>query len=138
MGTFSYYIPFFYLPTYALQYGINAASGAILIAILNGASALGRILVGQISDYLGHMNSFLLCMTGSTLSILLIWPFCTSFATLSVFAVILGVFVGGYISTLPNVIIFLFGTENIGAIIGLVYSSMWLGTLGGPFIASVT
>ena len=137
IGSFGYFIPFFYLSSYAVQYGITVANGAVLIGILNGASAVGRIIIGQLSDSIGHINGLVICMVGSTLSLYLIWPFSTSFATLIIFATVFGLSMGGYISTLPSVIAFLFGTDNIGAVLGLVYSAMYFGTIGGPFIASL-
>jgi MFS family permease len=136
IGTFGYMVPFFYLPSYAVQYGMTKAQGALLLGILNGSSAVGRIVLGQLSDKVGHINSLFVCLAGSSLSMLVIWPFAVAFNSLMAYSVVFGLSVGGYISIFPTVITNLFGTENIGGIIGLFYSAAFVGTIAGPQIAS--
>lgn len=135
IGTFGYMVPFFYLPSYAVQYGMTEAQGALLLGILNGSSAIGRIVLGEISDKIGHINSLFICLAGSSFSMLVLWPLAITFNSLLTYSIVFGLSVGGYISIFPTVITNLFGTENIGGIIGLFYSAAFVGTIAGPQIA---
>ncbi|KAJ3276990.1 hypothetical protein HDV01_000042 [Terramyces sp. JEL0728] len=134
IATFGYLAPFFYLPAYAEYYGMSSTQGALLVGILNGASGVGRVILGYGADSLGHLNSFTLCLLFASLSVLLIWPFSTTFSSLIVFAAAYGLFVGGYVSILPNVIIKMFGLENIGSKIGAIYSTFFYGSILGPYV----
>ncbi|KAJ3321758.1 hypothetical protein HDV06_003907 [Boothiomyces sp. JEL0866] len=134
IATFGYVAPFFYLPSYAVHFNMTPSQGALAVGILNGASGAGRIILGYGADVLGHINSFTLCIFFATLAVVLIWPFATTFGTLLTFAALYGLFIGGYVSILPNVVIKMFGLENIGTKIGAIYSSFFLGSVFGPYI----
>ncbi|KAJ3261714.1 hypothetical protein HK103_004665 [Boothiomyces macroporosus] len=134
IATFGYLAPFFYLPSYAADYKISSTDGALLVGILNGASGIGRVILGYGADSFGHINSFTVCLLLASLSVLLIWPFAQTFPSLAVFASVYGLFVGGYVSILPNVVIKMFGLENIGSKIGLIYSTFFFGSVFGPYI----
>lgn len=51
-----FFTPFFYLSTYAVHLGISQQLAFYLVAVLNGASAFGRILPGFLADRLGRFN----------------------------------------------------------------------------------
>ncbi|KAJ2996272.1 hypothetical protein HDV02_006669 [Globomyces sp. JEL0801] len=110
----------------------GSLDGALIVGLLNGASAFGRIALGFNADLLGHVNSLCFCISLSTLATLLMWPFATSFALLTTFGIVYGFFVGGFVSLFPTAILQLFGTNNIGTIIGMVYSGFFVGNLLGP------
>ncbi|KAI9208586.1 major facilitator superfamily domain-containing protein [Polychytrium aggregatum] len=136
-NTFGYFIPFFFLSSYAVYYGISTDNAALLVGILNGASAVGRLLWGYLADRFGHMNTLALTITAASLSVLLIWPFSTAFWSLMVFAIIFGSFIGGFISLFPTVIAELFKTKNIASINGMLYSSFMVGNLIGSPLAGL-
>ncbi|KAJ2997793.1 hypothetical protein HDV02_005162 [Globomyces sp. JEL0801] len=131
VGSVGYFIPFFFIPAFALQNGMSQSDGALIVGLLNGASGIGRIFMGFCADRFGHINMLLICVTVGSLSILLIWPFATTFPLLTTFALTYGFFMGGYISLLPTAIVQLFGTKNIASIIGLIYSGSFFGNLFG-------
>ncbi|KAJ3257691.1 hypothetical protein HK103_004318 [Boothiomyces macroporosus] len=133
--TFGYLIPFFYLPVYSVAKGVTVDQAALIIGLLNGASGVGRVILGHSADRIGHLNTFTACLGLSSLAIMLIWPFAVNFASITTFGIVFGLFVGGYISILPTVIVQLFGLENIGGIFGMLYSSPLIGTVFGPSIA---
>ncbi|KAJ3276989.1 hypothetical protein HDV01_000041 [Terramyces sp. JEL0728] len=134
IATFGYVAPFFYLPSYAVHYNMTPSQGALTVSVLNGASGAGRIILGYGADTVGHINSFTLCIFFATMAVVLIWPFATAFGSLLAFAGVYGLFIGGYVSILPNVVIKMFGLENIGTKIGAIYSSFFLGSVFGPYI----
>ncbi|KAG0020634.1 hypothetical protein BGZ82_011538 [Podila clonocystis] len=51
-----YYCPYFFITTYAQSHGTSASTAALLIGILNGSSAVGRVSMGLASDYMGDVN----------------------------------------------------------------------------------
>ena len=135
-NSFGYFIPFYFLSIYAVQHGMTSAQGALLVGILNLATGFGRISLGLFADRFGHLKTFILSLFVSAASIILIWPFAKTFVTLSVFALMYGIFVGGYISLAPSTIVTLFGTKNIAAVTGILFSSSAVGNLFGPACAA--
>ena len=51
------------------------------------------------------------------------------------FALVFGVFYGGCVALLPALVADYFGGKNIGAIIGVLYTGVAIGTLVGPAAA---
>ncbi|KAK0108679.1 hypothetical protein ONS95_003471 [Cadophora gregata] len=59
MGMF---MPFFYLPSFAVEKGMTPKLAGYLLSILNGASFFGRVIPGVLGDKLGRLNA--LCAAG--------------------------------------------------------------------------
>nr|KAJ3420346.1 hypothetical protein HK105_005787 [Polyrhizophydium stewartii] len=136
--SFAYFVPFYFVPLFSSQHGMTKEQGALLTGLLNGASGLGRILLGLSSDFLGPINMLVLCLTTSSLLLLLMWPFSTTFAVLATFVIIYGLFVGALFSLLPTVIAQLFGARgNISTVTGMVFNGFLFGYLLGSPIAGV-
>ncbi|KAH6576427.1 hypothetical protein BASA50_002328 [Batrachochytrium salamandrivorans] len=134
--SFAYFVPFFYIPTYVLKFGMNIEQGALLVGILSGASGLGRVTLGFASDYIGHINTLTGCLVLSTLSILLIWPFSTSFGSVLIFVLVYGYFIGGFICLTSTVTAQLFGAKgNIATVTGMIFNGYLFGDLFGTPIA---
>ncbi|OAJ36703.1 hypothetical protein, variant [Batrachochytrium dendrobatidis JEL423] len=130
--TFAYFIPFFFIPSYAINHGLSREQGALLLGLLNGASGLGRIALGFVADYLGCTNVMTSCLGLSATVILCVWPFATTFESLLALVIFFGFFVGGYISLLSTVTAQLFGSRgNIGSITGMIYNGLFFGSLFG-------
>jgi OFA family oxalate/formate antiporter-like MFS transporter len=66
---------------------------------------------------------------------LLIWANSTALWALAGFALIYGVFYGGWVAVLPAIVMDYFGGRNVSAIIGALYTSVAFGTLIGPSAA---
>jgi MFS transporter, OFA family, oxalate/formate antiporter len=64
-----------------------------------------------------------------------IWLFATGFWPLAVFALVFGVFYGGFVALAPAIVIDYFGARNASSTIGILYTSVALGTLIGPSAA---
>ena len=135
ISSLGYFVPFFYVSPFAVYNGMTASQGAIIVGILNGASGLGRIVLGFNADLFGQLNTLWFCLSLAACSILLIWPLATSFGSLIFFGLMYGFFVGGFISLLPTCIVHLFGSKDIGTITGMVYTGFFFGNIGGPPIA---
>lgn len=120
--SFGYFIPFFFIPKFAVENRMEPSEGALIIGLMQGASAIGRITLGLIADRLGHINTLWACVTLAGTSVITIWPFGTTFPVLLLFGLTYGLSVGGFISLLPTAIVEFFGTKDIATITGMVCS----------------
>ena len=66
MGLF---LPFFYLPTFAVEHGMSHELASFLVAILNAASFFGRVIPGVLGDKWGRLN--ILFFSGLSTAILI-------------------------------------------------------------------
>jgi MFS family permease len=130
------FVPFVFLPTYAVSVGVSPVAAATLVGIIGVASVLGRLVLGALADRLGRVRSY-----QATFAILAasfpIWYASSSWPTLLAFAIVLGVGYGGWIALQPTVIAELFGLRGLGALVGLVYTGAAVGALFGPPLAGV-
>ena len=102
LQSFAYYLPFIYLPTYAIQVGLGRDQGTIILAVANLAQVFGDLGFGKLSDKV-HVNYLVIVTTGvCSLSSVVLWGLfstgSTSFAILLVFALVFGTFGAGFIS----------------------------------------
>jgi MFS transporter, OFA family, oxalate/formate antiporter len=131
---FSLFVPFIHLVPYATDHGVSASSAILLVGVIGIGSTLGRFLLGSVADRIGRQNalqSLFIAMAAS----LVIWFFATGFWSLAFFALIFGMFYGGWVAVLPSVAMDYFGGRNISSIIGVLYTSVAFGTLIGPTAA---
>ncbi len=131
---FGLFVPFVHLVPYALDHGIAQNSAVLLLGAIGVGSTAGRFLLGGLADRLGRPLSFLMMFLGIGLSFV-IWAASTSFLPLAVFALVYGVFYGGFVALAPAVVIDYFGGRNAGSLIGILYTSVAFGTLVGPTFA---
>ncbi|KAI3626624.1 hypothetical protein CBS9595_001985 [Malassezia furfur] len=106
-----------------------------LIAIINGASAFGRILPNLLADKLGPFNMIVglsLCSTVLAFG----WMGVDSVAGICVFAVLYGFMTGGYVSLpTPCVTSITANLHEVGARVGMIFLFAGLGMLIGSPIA---
>jgi MFS family permease len=131
---FGLFVPFVHLVPYALDHGIAQNSAVLLLGAIGVGSTAGRFLLGGLADRLGRPLSFLMMFLGIGLSFV-IWAVSTTFLPLAVFALVYGVFYGGFVALAPAVVIDYFGGRNAGSLIGILYTSVAFGTLVGPTFA---
>ncbi|KAF9579970.1 hypothetical protein BGW38_003559 [Lunasporangiospora selenospora] len=130
--TMGYFNPYYYLPTYVRNRGISTETGALLVGLLNGASAIGRVSMGIASDHIGDINTLFISTLLSSLSVLLIWMFAgSSVAVIAIFCFVYGFFSGSFIAVLPTVAAHLCGIERLASVTGIVYFGVAAGTLVG-------
>jgi len=136
LASFSFFVPLYFLPSYATYHGLSKKDGAMLVALINGFSAVGRISVGFVSDTVGHLNGYILCFLFSSI-MLFIWSFCINLPTLIIFAILYGIPSGGFAGGFPSTCAQLFGQDNLGALMGIVYAPTGFGDLLGPVLAGL-
>jgi OFA family oxalate/formate antiporter-like MFS transporter len=134
LSSIGVFVPFVHLIPMAQDLGVEQTAAALLIAIIGAGSTLGRFFLGAIADRIGRQQ-FLVAMYIGMGAAMTIWMAASGFASLACFALIFGVFYGGWVAILPTVVMDRFGGANVSGIIGILYTSVAIGTLIGPSAA---
>jgi MFS family permease len=132
--SFGLFVPFVHLVPYALDHGVTQTSAVLLVGAIGVGSTAGRFFLGGLADRLGRPLSFLMMFIGMGLSFV-IWLCSTSLGPLAAFALVYGLFYGGFVALAPAVVIDYFGSRHASSIIGILYTSVAFGTLIGPSAA---
>ncbi|KUY96632.1 MULTISPECIES: MFS transporter [unclassified Burkholderia] len=132
--SFGVFVPFVHLVPYALDHGVAPSTAVLLLGAIGVGSTAGRFFLGGVADRFGRRAS-LLAMFAGMAAALVAWAGAGSVATLAAFALVFGVFYGGWVAVLPAVVMDYFGGRNVSAIIGMLYTSVAFGTLIGPAAA---
>jgi len=128
------FVPFVHLIPYAVDHGIVKSSAVLLLGVIGVGSTAGRFLLGGLADRMGRRQALLASFAGMAAA-LGIWAMSTGFWALAAFALVYGVFYGGWVALLPAVVMDDFGGRNVSGIIGVLYTSAAFGTLVGPSAA---
>lgn len=91
-----YFLPGIYLPSYAADLHLPAIQSTILLSLLNLASVFGQIGIGFFSDKFDVYNVAFVSTSVSALAVYLLWGMSKTFGMLLAFALVYGVFAGGY------------------------------------------
>ena len=131
---FGVFVPFVHLVPYALDHGVPQAQAVLLFGAIGVGSTAGRFFLGGLADRMGRAASLLMMFVGMALA-LTIWVVSTGVWSLAAFAIVFGVFYGGWVAVLPALVMDIFGGRNVSGIIGILYTSVAFGTLIGPSAA---
>jgi MFS family permease len=131
---FGVFVPFVHLVPYALDHGIPQSRAVLLLGAIGVGSTVGRFFLGGLADRIGRGPSLLLMFIGMAFA-LGVWAASTGIWSLTAFALIFGAFYGGWVAVLPALVMDYFGGRNVSGIIGILYTSVALGTLIGPSAA---
>ncbi|SPD73402.1 putative Major facilitator superfamily protein [uncultured Desulfobacterium sp.] len=113
--------------------GVAAAAAALALGIASAFNALGRLLMGAVSDKIGTKNSFYICLSVGAIMLFYLISVHTPWM-MYLFVVFFGVAYGGSVPQMPRMVSELFGVKAMGAIMGV---SMLITTLGpalGPVL----
>jgi MFS family permease len=132
--SFGLFVPFVHLVPYALDHAVPSSRAVLLLGIIGVGSTAGRFFLGSLADRMGRQRTLLLMFAGMGLS-LAAWTGLAGFWALACFAFVYGVFYGGFVALLPALVMDYFGGRQISGIIGVLYTSVGIGTLIGPSAA---
>ncbi|KAK4542984.1 hypothetical protein LTR36_005982 [Oleoguttula mirabilis] len=135
LATFTLFAPPYFLPIIAHSVGLSSSTGAGLVAGFNACTAVGRLISGPACDKLGSINTFLIMMALSAISMLAIWPFSNNLGLLVVFAMLNGVANGSFFVTMPTVLATMFGPGRAPVAMGQAITGWTVGYLMGAPIA---
>jgi MFS family permease len=132
--SFGLFVPFVHLMPYALDHGVSEAAAVVVLGMIGGGSTVGRFLLGGLADRMGRRLALISTFVGMALA-LLVWAVASDLWLLAAFALVYGVFYGGFVAVLPALVMDDFGGRNVSSIIGILYTSVAFGTLIGPSAA---
>jgi len=129
------YVPFVFLVRYAVDQGISKGSAALLLSVLGASNIVSRLALTSLAGRVGAVRMFLACFLLLPVAFG-VWLLAgDSYAALACFAAMLGVTHGGYVSLSPEVTAQLFGVENLGAVLGALWTASALSGLVTPVLA---
>lgn len=129
--SFGVFVPFVHLVPYATDHGIPQSSAILLLGAIGVGSTAGRFFLGGIADRVGRTLTLVAMLIGMAAA-LAIWLLSTGLWWLATFAMLYGLFYGGWVAVLPALVMDYFGGRNVSGIIGILYTSVAFGTLIGP------
>ncbi|KAJ9087443.1 hypothetical protein DSO57_1033333 [Entomophthora muscae] len=132
-GGAAYFIPLYYINNHAVLLGMNKQEAGVVGSTINIGSAIGRVSMGFLGDYIGYVNCYILAIALSALTSI-IWRFSTSFTMLIVFGILYGIPSGGYAGGFGPTCAAIFGKRQLATMMGLVYSFGGVGELVGPIL----
>ncbi|MFO0621985.1 MAG: MFS transporter [Polyangia bacterium] len=122
------------LPFYAMRFGAHGAQIGLLFACFSIAQLFGAPVLGRLSDRLGRRPVLLLCLMGSTLS-LLATGLTDSLYTLMAARALAGLF-GGSIATAQAYVADVTTPAERTKYMGLIGASIGMGFVFGPFVGA--
>lgn len=128
LGSLGFNMQFVHIAQYALVHGLSYAQATLLVAAMGVGSAAGRVGVGFLADRFGVLAMFRSSFVLSAVATFC-WIACTTFPTLLLFSLCFGICGGGIISLMPSVTALLFGLEQQGNALGLMFTSTACGGL---------
>ncbi|KAF9133805.1 hypothetical protein BGW39_008848 [Mortierella sp. 14UC] len=123
------------MTAYATQHGVDTTTAALTVGVMSGSSAVGRILMGFLSDRIGCINALCLSTFLAALSILTIWIAAKTIAVMFVFSVAFGFCIGAYMSLAMSVVGVICGVDRLAAVAGVLFAGMAIGDIIGAPIA---
>jgi MFS transporter, OFA family, oxalate/formate antiporter len=123
-------------PILESDFGQIAAAAAMAVSILAIFNSTGRIVWGTVSDKIGRKSAliimFILCgVTMLALDLFHTYPLYLLGVS------IVGLCFGGYLALYPALTADFFGTKNIGANYGWMFTAYGAGGIAGPYLAAV-
>ncbi len=132
---FSLFIPFVHLVPSILDLGRYSKEEAVVAASMIGIGSLaGRFAIGPVADLVGRRKTLIFQFVGIAL-MYAVWLIATEYWTLLAFGLLFGAFYGGIVALLPAVAADYMGARNASGILGLLYTSVGIGTFLGPVLA---
>ena len=132
--SFGLFVPFVHLVPYAIDHGVPQSAAVLLLGVIGVGSTAGRFLLGGLADRMGRRLALLATFVAMALAMLL-WASATGLWPLVAFALAYGVLYGGLVALLPALVMDYFGGRHVSSIIGILYTSVAVGTLIGPSAA---
>lgn len=119
---------------YAIDLGHTAASSALVLSVIGGASIAGRFILGTIGDKTGSKRALLLCFM--IFILVFIWlQFSQQLWQLFLFAAFYGFAHGGFYALISPVVAEFFGLRSHGVIFGSIVFVSSIGGALGPLVA---
>ncbi|KAH7155341.1 major facilitator superfamily domain-containing protein [Dactylonectria estremocensis] len=131
------FVPFNYIVTEAIHYGMKESLAISLVPILNGASFFGRTVPNYVADKVGRFNVMIVMIFVSAIFVLGLWLPGRGDGAIIAFAVLFGISSGAGIGLGPVLITNISPPGELGFRMGTIMSIAAIGTLTSPPIAGL-
>ncbi|KAI9496817.1 major facilitator superfamily domain-containing protein [Zychaea mexicana] len=135
ISVMGYFVPFFFLPSYATHLGLSNSDGTSLTAVMAACTCVGRIGIGYISDTIGRINALILGHIVASLAAFLIWVFADNFGVLMAFAVVFGLVCSSYFALMSPITATIVGIDRFPTGLSVLLLTNMIPVFG-PTIAS--
>ncbi|KAK2594397.1 hypothetical protein QQS21_007903 [Conoideocrella luteorostrata] len=126
------FVPFDYIVSAGIHYGMSPTNAFNLIPILNGASFFGRTVPNVLADKYGRFNIMILMIIFSAVIVLGLWLPGHSPAASIVFSVLFGIGSGACIGMGPVLIMSISPMKEVGYRMGTIFAIAGIGCLTSP------
>ncbi len=126
------FVAFAFIVPFAEDHGVSPAGASRLVGIIGLSSVLGRIGLMRVAARVGPLRLLQITLVLQPLAYLTWLAAGGRYPVLVVFAVLLGVSYGGFVSVSAEAVIHLVGLAGIGSSMGLMWVSFGVGGLIGP------
>ena len=131
-----FFISTIYLPSYAQSIGLSSVASTLTLSLSNTAAVFGAVLLGSLIDRLHVTTVVLISSIGATASVFLLWGLASSLPVLCMFAILYGLFAGGFTCTYSGIILELQKQEpalESGLVFGMLAAGRGIGSVvSGP------
>jgi MFS family permease len=131
----AFQIPFLHLQRSIQDAGTGGLAAAALFGFIGIGNVLGRLLISRFGSRVRSAKWRLFVMSMGLGCSFTIWLFASTAFAFLLFALVFGVFYGGFAAVIPDLAREFFGMQNAGTILGLILASAGFGTLFGPTFA---
>ncbi|KAF9927103.1 hypothetical protein FBU30_003491 [Linnemannia zychae] len=124
--------------SYATQHGVDGPTAALMVGLMNGFSALGRIVMGFVLDRIGSINALCISTLAASMTILFLWSFANTATMMLAFSIAFGFCGGAHVSSAISATSAIAGLDRIGSVTGIMYAVMTVGsTIGLPVSGAI-
>ncbi|KAF9295559.1 hypothetical protein BGZ88_001874 [Linnemannia elongata] len=124
---------------YAIQHGVEQSTAALMVGLMNGSAAIGRIFMGFILDRIGSINALCISTFATTLTLFFLWMFANTSTTMITFSIAYGLCSGAHVSSAISASSTIAGgLDRLGSVTGIMYAVMTIGsTVGSPISGAI-
>ena len=136
---FGYFVPLNFLPTQALDAGMDSNLAQYLVPILNASSLFGRLSCGFLGDTLGRFNTFAAACYLSGIWVLALWLPAKGDAAVIAFAILFGFSSAPYAALATPLVVQISPMNEVGYRTGILFlaaaiSGLVSNPLGGAIL----
>ncbi|KAF2223479.1 major facilitator superfamily domain-containing protein [Elsinoe ampelina] len=136
-----YFMPTLYMPSFARAVGLGEIQGTAAVSLTNASTVIGTIVAGWLTDRYHVTTAVNFCAVGTVVAVFLFWSFAVYTPVLYIFAILYGIFAGGFAATWSGVATVMRGrwpATETGMIIALFAAGKGVGSvISGPLSGAI-